>query len=64
MIMVVTAILFSFALCSLALWANTRFRGEDRLPMQWWFDGEVTWSAPRLWPSRSFPHWGFLCLWV
>jgi len=31
-----------------AVRANTRFKAETRLPMQWWLDGQVTWSAPRL----------------
>ena len=40
-------IIFSLALCGVALWADARFRTQERLPMQWWLDGEVTWSAPR-----------------
>jgi len=31
-----------------AILANTRFRRESRLPMQWWLDGRATWTAPRL----------------
>lgn len=30
-----------------AILANMRFRRESRLPMQWWLDGRVTWSALR-----------------
>jgi hypothetical protein len=30
-----------------AILANTRFRRESRLPIQWWLDGKVIWSAPR-----------------
>lgn len=47
MAIVSIAVLFGLALCGLAWRANARFRLEDRLPMQWWFDGSVTWSAPR-----------------
>lgn len=47
MSLVITAVIFSLALCGLAWRANARFRREDRLPMQWWLNGEVTWSAPR-----------------
>ena len=47
MAMVVIALLFSSALCGLALRANGRFQSEKRLPMQWWFTGDVTWYAPR-----------------
>ena len=38
---------FILILCRLALRANARFRREERLPMQWWLNGDVTWSAPR-----------------
>lgn len=47
MIMVVIAILYGITLLAVARWANARFRHEDRLPMQWLLNGEVTWSAPR-----------------
>lgn len=42
------ALLFGMILCGLAIRANSRFRREDRLPMQWWLPGDVTWSAPRV----------------
>ena len=45
--MIVSAVLFSLAYCGFALRANIRLRDRNRLPMQWWFNGEVTWSAPR-----------------
>lgn len=38
---------FAAVMIWLALRANTRFSGEQRLPMQWWLNGEVTWYAPR-----------------
>lgn len=31
-----------------AILANMRFRHELRLPIQWWLDGKVSWTAPRL----------------
>lgn len=31
----------------MSLRANSRFRNESRLPMQWWIDGSVNWTAPR-----------------
>jgi hypothetical protein len=43
----IVAAFFVFVSGALAYRANARFRDEDRLPMQWWFTGEVTWSAPR-----------------
>jgi hypothetical protein len=47
MTVIVIAFLFSMAQCGIALAANVRLRRADRLPMQWWLTGEVTWSAPR-----------------
>ena len=41
------AIFFALLLCGLAIRANSRFRNQDRLPMQWSLTGDVTWSAPR-----------------
>lgn len=38
---------FGMALCYVAFLADARFRNEARLPMQWWLDGQVTWTAPR-----------------
>lgn len=40
--------LFGLILCGLAIRANSHFRREDQLPMQWWLTGDVTWSAPRV----------------
>ncbi len=48
MAMVGVAVVFGLLLCGLAIRANSRFRREDRLPMQWWLNGDVTWSAPRV----------------
>ena len=42
------ALFFGLLLCRLAIRANSRLRREDRLPMQWWLTGDVTWSAPRV----------------
>jgi hypothetical protein len=48
MVMLSVALLFGMVFAGLVMKANTRFRGEKRLPMQWWLTGEVTWSAPRV----------------
>lgn len=47
MTIVIIAVLLGLTLCGLARRANARFHREDRLPMQWWVDGSVTWHAPR-----------------
>ena len=48
MVMFGIALFFGLLLCGLAIRANSRFHREDRLPMQWWLTGDVTWSAPRV----------------
>jgi hypothetical protein len=65
MTIIIAAVLFSVALGVLALRANTRFRREDRLPMQWWINGDVTWSAPRpialgFMPALALPMFAIL----
>ena len=47
MILLSVPVIFGLILGALAYRANMRFRSEDRLPMQWWLTGEVTWSASR-----------------
>jgi len=47
MAMMSIAAIFGLMLYALARRANVRFRSEKRLPMQWWVNGDVTWSAPR-----------------
>ena len=44
---VLISVLFGLAICGVAIWADARFRTEERLPMQCSLDGQVTWSAPR-----------------
>ena len=48
MLLAAVAVAFTCALCLFAFRANARFRNSDLLPMQWWLNGEVTWSAPRV----------------
>jgi hypothetical protein len=45
--MLVVSTVFIIILTALAYRANTRFRNESRLPMQWGITGAVNWSAPR-----------------
>lgn len=42
--------------------ANGRFKAEQRLPMQWWMDGSVTWTAPRPVALAFTPVLAALCL--
>ncbi len=60
MIMIIIAVVYGAVMLGVARWANARFRREDRLPMQWLLNGEVTWSAPRrvalaFMPALSIP---------
>ena len=34
-------------LTAMSMRADRRFDTQRRLPMQWWLDGSVTWTAPR-----------------
>jgi hypothetical protein len=45
--LLVIALLFSGALALVAVQADRRFASARSLPMQWGFDGQVNWSAPR-----------------
>jgi len=45
--MLVVSTVFVIILTALAYRANTRFRSESRLPMQWGITGAVNWFAPR-----------------
>jgi len=44
---VIVSVISVLILCALAYRADALFHSEERLPMQWWITGEVTWSAPR-----------------
>ncbi|MCX9146397.1 hypothetical protein [Erythrobacter sp. WG] len=48
-------VVFSFVIVCVAIWANAHFANEKRLPMKWWLNGEVTWSAPRPIALAFFP---------
>lgn len=55
MTVIITAALFLVVLCGVARGANARLRREARLPMQWWINGDVTWSAPRAFALAFIP---------
>ena len=56
------ALLAIGALTAMSLSANQRFRGEARLPMQWWLDGSVNWKAPRSLALAFTPVLASVCL--
>ncbi|MEH3046579.1 hypothetical protein [Sphingomonas adhaesiva] len=47
MVLLIVSLMLVAISVVLAVRANARFRGEDRIPMQWGITGKVTWSAPR-----------------
>lgn len=47
MSIVIVLVISVLMVCVLAYRADSLFYSEDRLPMQWWITGEVTWSVPR-----------------
>lgn len=52
--MVLAGVVFIVMVC-IALWANSRFKAHDLLPMQWSLTGKVNWSAPRPLALAFFP---------
>jgi len=62
MLQAAIALLGIAALTAMSLRANQRFKGEDRLPMQWWLDGSVNWTAPRQIALAFTPVLGTFCL--
>lgn len=63
----IVSVIFVLLVCALARRADVRFRSEDRLPMQWWITGEVTWSAPRrlalaFMPALAIVVFGFVTI--
>lgn len=47
MSIVIVSVIYILMVCALAYRADAWYYREERLPMQWWITGEVTWSAPR-----------------
>lgn len=48
MIVPVIAVAFAAIMIGLSVRANSRFRDDERLPMQWSISGSVNWTAPRI----------------
>lgn len=44
--------------------ANGRFRNRVRLPMQWFLDGKVTWTAPRRFALAFIPALAIPIIWA
>lgn len=62
MIVILIILVTSAALIALSVRANTRFASAERLPMQWGFGFEVTWTAPRIFALSLTPAIGILAL--
>lgn len=44
--------------------ADGRFRDQRRLPMQWFLDGRVTWTAPRRFALAFIPGLAIPIIWA
>jgi len=67
MSIVVVSVISVLVICALAYRADASFQSEDRLPMQWWVTGELTWSAPRrlalaFMPALAIVSLGFITI--
>jgi hypothetical protein len=58
----VVALITIALLTAMSLRANLRFKTERRLPMQWWLNGSVTWTAPRHVALAFTPVLAAVCL--
>lgn len=61
----IQALVAALAICVLAAMcfrANRRFSGSIRLPMQWFLNGSVTWTAPRSVALAFIPVLGAIVL--
>lgn len=50
------------ALISMSRRAHRRFEQLARLPLQWSFDGQINWTAPRAWVLAFTPALGGIVL--
>jgi len=48
MVVLIVAVSIALIMIGLSVQANSRFRQEERLPMQWSISGSVNWTAPRI----------------
>jgi hypothetical protein len=48
-------IVIVIVMIAISVWANSRLREYDRLPMQWSLSGKVNWTAPRVIGLSFFP---------
>lgn len=48
MTLLILAVVIELVMVGLSVRANSRFRAEARLPMQWSISGSVNWTAPRI----------------
>ena len=55
MTVLILAVIIALVMIGLSVRANSRFRDESRLPMQWSLSGSVNWTAPRLVALSSTP---------
>ncbi|USQ94811.1 hypothetical protein [Caulobacter sp. RL271] len=61
-VVAIVAIVTLGLLTAMSLRANRRFKRERQLPMQWWLDGSVTWTAPRPVALAFMPVLAAVCL--
>lgn len=64
MLPILVTVLASITLMLRARRANTLFKKEERLPMQWSGQGEVSWTTPRVAALAAMPVLGTLILCV
>lgn len=64
MAQIVIGLIATVILVRMSLLANNRFRDQMRLPMQWFLNGEVTWTAPRRLALAFIPALAIPIIWA
>ncbi|RXR30839.1 hypothetical protein [Sphingobium fluviale] len=64
MAQIVIGLIATAILMRMSFLANDRFADQPRLPMQWFLDGKVTWTAPRRFALAFIPALAIPIIWV
>lgn len=64
MAQIVIGLIATAILVRMSFLANERFRDQMRLPMQWFLNGEVTWTAPRRFALAFIPGLAIPIIWA
>lgn len=64
MAQIVIGLVATLILVRMSFLANRKFRDQTRLPMQWFLNGEVTWTGPRRFALAFIPALAIPIIWA